>query len=276
MVYNALIIGAGQIASGFDFPDLDEILTHAHAYIKHSGFNLVGFYDIAIEKAKLAAQKWNCDYFKNISDVKSEIDVVSICSPDNCHVASIKQCVELRPKLIFLEKPVANNVSEVEYLMEIAKNIPIAVNYSRRYVEEFQELSQKIFSEEFGKFITGVGYYGKGFRHNGSHMIDILRVLIGEIESVKKTSETFDFYKEDPSANAVVHFQNSSEFIMCAVDCNNFTIFEIDLIFQKARIRILDSGFKIEIYKVGNNEHFNGYKKLKKTEDISTKLNKAM
>jgi predicted dehydrogenase len=269
-------MGAGQIASGFDSPNVDEVLTHAHAYIKHNGFNLIGFYDVDSEKAELAAQKWSCDSFDNISAIKDRIDVVSICTPDNRHVAAIKQAVELHPKLIFLEKPITNNLSDVEYLMKIAESIPIAVNYSRRYVIEFQELSANISSDKFGAFISGIGYCGKGFVHNGSHMIDLLRFMIGEIKSIEKVSAVADFYNEDPSVNAVIYFQNGSEFIMRAIPCSNFTIFEVDLIFQKARIRILDSGFKIDIYSVENDERFNGYRKLQKSADISTKLSDAM
>jgi hypothetical protein len=33
------------------------VLTHAHAYSKHTNFNLLGFYDVNVEKAKLAAKK---------------------------------------------------------------------------------------------------------------------------------------------------------------------------------------------------------------------------
>lgn len=150
-------------------------MTYAHAYTKHEGFKLVGFYDISIGASKLAAQKWNCDYFENISVAEERIDVVSICTPDSSHLESLTQAMILKPKLIFLEKPITNNMSEIIQLLKIAEGISIAINYSRRYVSEFQNLSQRISGEEFGKFIGGVGYYGKGFIHNRSHMIDLLR-----------------------------------------------------------------------------------------------------
>jgi predicted dehydrogenase len=236
MIYNALIVGAGRIASGFDIPSADEIFTNAHAYTRHAGFNLLGFYDVNRETAKLASQKWNCCHFNDVSDVKEKVDVVSICTPDCCHLSSLRQILGLHPKLIFLEKPITNDLSEVENLTEIAKKIPIAVNYSRRYVIEFQKLSQRIFSGEFGEFIMGIGYYGKGFIHNGSHITDLLHLLIGEIKFVEKKSTVVDFYDNDPSINMTVHFRNNSEFFMRAISCNNFTIFEMDLVFQKARI----------------------------------------
>jgi hypothetical protein len=118
------------------------------------------------------------------------------------------------------------------------------------------------------------GYYGKGFLHNGSHMIDVLRMLIGEIVSVEKISLVTDFYDYAPSINANV-FLNGSRFSMMAVDCSYFTIFELDLLFERARIRILDSGFRIKIYNVANDKMFAGYQ-LNKTEDYPTELKKAL
>jgi predicted dehydrogenase len=274
-MFNVLIIGAGKIAAEFDSPDDKNVLTHAHAYKKHADFNLLGFYDVNIEKAKLAAKKWSCGCFENINDMKN-IDVASICTPDNCHLDSLKRAAGLNPRLIFLEKPITSDPGEVSEIMTIAKDVPIAVNYSRRYLKEFRDLAARISSGEFENFFTGVGYYGKGFLHNGSHMTDLLRMLIGEIESVEKISEVLDFYDNDPSINANVFFQNGSKFSLQAVNCDNFTIFELDLLFKTARIRILDSGFKIEIYKVADDEIFAGHRKLHRTEEYSTKPKDAM
>ncbi|MDR2766227.1 MAG: hypothetical protein LBB63_02060, partial [Holosporaceae bacterium] len=175
-----------------------------------------------------------------------------------------------------LEKPITvGRPDEISDMMDVAKDVPVAVNYSRRYVKEFRHLADRISSGEFGDFRAGGGYYGKGFLHNGSHMIDLLRMLIGEVVSVEKISSVADFYDHDPSVNANVFF-NGSRFSMTAVDCHHFTIFELDLLFEMARIRILDSGFRIEVYKVTDDGMFAGYRQLNKAEDYPTELKNAM
>ena len=274
--FNALVIGAGKIGSEFDSINDINILTHAHAYIKHNNFNLLGFYDINSEKAKIASEKWNCKYFKNISDIAEKIDVISICTPDCIHLESIKLIENLSPKLIFLEKPIANNLKHIESILDVSKKMPIAVNYSRRFSKEFQVIAEKIKKNKFGSFLNGCGYYGKGFIHNGSHMIDILRLLIGEIKFIEKISEINDFYEDDPSKNANVFFDKNIKFLMTAVDCKYVSIFELDLFFEKARIKIIDSGLKIEIYKINDDKFFDGYKKFERTEEILTDLNISM
>lgn len=45
-----VIIGAGNIAAGFDTPESKKILTHAHAVVVNPDFQLLGFYDIDEKK----------------------------------------------------------------------------------------------------------------------------------------------------------------------------------------------------------------------------------
>lgn len=272
---NTLIIGAGQIAGGYDAPSDTAILTHAHAYREHDGFNLLGFYDINFENAEKMADKWETKAFSSL-DCTQDIDVVSICTPDKFHLSSIKEALKLKPKIIFLEKPLSDNIDESKEILEISKDIPILVNYSRRFVKEFQELAQQIENGDFGEYKTGTGYYGKGFVHNGSHMVNLLNLLIGTITKIDVIDEFSDFYENDPTKTAVLSFKNESKFFMQGVDCRDYTVFELDLIFKKARIRILDSGFKIEIHKVINDEKFEGYKILKPEKALNTELNRAM
>jgi len=41
--YKAIIIGAGRIASDFDYPGSKKILTRANAFKKHPSIDLIGF-----------------------------------------------------------------------------------------------------------------------------------------------------------------------------------------------------------------------------------------
>jgi predicted dehydrogenase len=66
--------------------------------------------------------------------------------------------LNLSPKLIFLEKPITNRPDEISDMMSITERVPVAVNYSRRYVKEFQGLVDRISAGEFGNFRTGIGW----------------------------------------------------------------------------------------------------------------------
>ena len=78
------------------------------------------------------------------------------------------------------------------------------MNYTRRFVPEIRSIREAIKSGNYGAFLTGTGYYGKGLLHNGSHMVDLLQFLVGEVGKVAKVSEIVDFYDHDPSVSALL------------------------------------------------------------------------
>ncbi len=278
--YNVLIIGAGKIGALFDDPESSDILTHAHAFSEHKKFNLLGFVDTDINKSINAAKRWNCNYFCSIEKVfaNNRIDIVCVAVPDEYHYEVLKRISTFSPKFVFAEKPLTKTLEETKNIIAIykQKKIPILVNYTRRFVPELIALKEALDNKMFGGFVGGVGYYGKGILHNGSHMVDLLRYLIGEITEVESLSYNFDFYSDDPSVSSILTFNNNSKFFMKDVDCSLYSVFELDLLFEKKRVRIIDLGFKIEIYEVYENEVFKGYKKLKKVEEIETSLGKAL
>ena len=114
-----------------------------------------------------------CYSFETLDDIKN-VDIVSICVPDESHVKTTLEISKLNPKIIFLEKPICRDIQDINVLKHI--DIPILVNYSRRFSNDFQKLSKRIKKNEFGEYQSGNAFYGKGFIHNGSHMIDLLNL----------------------------------------------------------------------------------------------------
>lgn len=273
--YTSIIIGAGQIAGGYDDLQSSSILTHAHAYCLHKNIELKGFYDIDFEKACLMAKKWDTKAIKTLEDV-NYIDIISICTPDEYHLQSIQQAIKLNPKIIFLEKPLSNKKEDVKKIMEVTKFVSTLVNYSRRFCIEFETLASQIKNGYFGEYQTGSGYYGKGLIHNGSHMLDLINMLLGKIKNITEITKTFDFYENDPSKSVVIDLQDNKKFYMQAVDCNNYTICELDLFFAKNRIRIINLGYQIEFFEIKESDDFAGYKNPVYSKTVNTSLNCAL
>lgn len=267
-MFSAVIVGAGQIAGGYDTPSSEAILTHAHAYRSHKQFNLLGFYDIDRSKAIAMAKKWGVKAF----DRPQSADVISICTPDDQHLPSLKTALELNPRLIFMEKPLSNDAKEARAILALSERVPVLVNYSRRFVTDFYEIKNR----DLGGFRSGCGYYGKGFFHNGSHMLDLLDLLVGKIRKVDILESFVDCYDKDPSKTVLLTFDGDAKFYMQAVDCRNYTIFELDLFFKKGRVRILNSGSEIEFYEMKENSKFQGYTCLTLGSTVKTGLDRAM
>lgn len=256
-MYQAVIIGAGNIASEFDSPDNPNILTHAHAYQHNPAFHLKGFYDTDYKKAKKAADKWNCKAYETLEAAMTDTDVVSCCVPDQYHAQILKDVSVYHPNLVIAEKPFAVSITEGNNLQRIfAGKIPLLLNYSRRFLPEFQMLRKKV--NHYGKFLKGVGYYGKGILHNGSHMIDLLIFLFGCVECQEILHPKLYDYINDPSVDTVLNISEGT-FHMVAIDSRVATIFELDLFFEKARIRILNGGTIIEKYELQMSSTYHDY-----------------
>lgn len=256
--YSVVIIGAGNIGAFFDTPDSQEILTHANAFRKNKNFVLKGFYDVDFHKAVKAAERWGVQAFERMSQALQDTDVVSCTVPDSFHFQVLKEVAEYPVKLVFAEKPFTRTQQEAEELCRLyeEKHIPLLINYTRRYVTEFIELRERI--KEYGRFIRGTGYYGKGILHNGSHMIDFISYLLGEVFVVQSSDGFVDFAADDPSVEAKLRVAGGT-FYMHPLDCNVATLFEMDLFFEKGRIRMTDGCSKVEESKVLPSPTYQGY-----------------
>ena len=278
--YNVLIIGAGNIGAFFDEPDSEDIITHAHAFKNHDGFKLSGFIDTDESKASSAASIWGGEVFSSIEDAfkQEEIDIVCITVPDKFHYSILKIVHNFPVKFVFVEKPISKTLAEASEVLRIynEKKIPVMVNYSRRFLSEFEYIKGEIDKGIFGNFVSGTGYYGKGLFHNGSHLINLLCYLIGDVARATSFGSVRDFYDDDESISAVLAFEGNSTFTLNSVDCNLYTIFEMDLLFEKKRIRIVDSGFTIEKYSIQKSARFKGYQNLVLSETVDTSFGKAM
>lgn len=254
--YSVTIIGSGNIGAFYDDPDSVEILTHAHAFSVDSRFDLIGFYDVDAEKAKKAAAIWGAKAFDSYEVLfQNRCDVVVVAVSDPYHFEVLQHVVKADGvKVIVLEKPVADSFENAEKIHRLCENRTVLVNFSRRFDRTVQELRSDYLGKKMGKFVCGSAYYGKGFRHNASHIINLLQFLFDDrVEPVAKFDSHSDFYENDPSICGLFRINEEALFCLHAVDNRHYWIFEVDLLFEKKRFRFVNSGFEVEIYQVKEN-----------------------
>lgn len=276
--YKVSIIGAGNIASRYDNPDDKKILTHAHAVIRNDKFELLGFFDCDSRNREIAASKWKTEAFETIYDACSSADIVCCCVPDEFHYDILKAIVEFRPRLIIAEKPLALSIEEAWELKNIFNKtgVPVALNYSRRYIPDFQQIRDDYKQNKYGRLIKGVGYYGKGMFHNGGHLIDLLTFIFScTLEILEVKNSISDFGIVDKTYDAEIKVADGI-IDLIGVDSRICTVLELDMMFEKARIRIVDGGSNIEIYSVGESKDYKGYYNYQKNRDVSVDYSMAL
>lgn len=248
---SSVIIGCGRIA-GLNAGIINEN-THAGAYAYNHSVNLVGCVDKDYQKAIDLSELHKCRAFNNISEALGYLkpDIVSVCTPDNTHFEITKNLLLNNPslKVIFLEKPACVNQRDFVELLDLCKesNVSIVVNHTRRFDEHHQILRQRILNNEFGELIRcNTDYYG-GWKHNGVHLIDTLYYLFDdEIKTFKITGELNGSHSEDPTIEMVCKFENKNGIIyVSGVLEEYYQLFEFDLRFSRARLKIEDFGSRI-------------------------------
>ena len=184
-----LIVGCGNIAGGYNEKnkEIQDSITHISAYSSHGSFDIAACIESNPDRLKEFKKEWEIrDGFLSFNDFKKKkinIDVVSICTNTDSHINAIKEALLLRPKLIFCEKPLSDDIVEAKKIVEVCKtkHIKLAINYSRRWDPDCQDLKNNISKKKWGKLQSIVGTYNRGLLNNGSHIIDLLIYLFKNI-----------------------------------------------------------------------------------------------
>jgi predicted dehydrogenase len=272
------IIGAGRIVAGYDIPETDGAFTHLHALQLSGGFEIKGVFDQDSNGLQAACAKWNvpaADSFQALMERKP--DAVLIAVPDAYHEDYLVKLLDYKPVIVVCEKPLTLSVDISEKIVERYRieNIPMAVSYQRRYDTDVNLLKQAMADGCLGRFISGSVLYSKGILHNGSHAVDLLQYLLGKIEHAESYHANVDYSEKDPTMHARLSFSQGDIF-MIGGDERFHSLFEIDLVFEKARYRFLESGHVIEIYQVLPDPNYPEYLALTNTEKRSSTLNYAL
>jgi len=179
-------IGCGRHATKMLYPSL-------HL----AQMELVAVCDLDEAKAQRNAHWFGAERFytdhRRMLDEK-RLDAVLICTGPASHAALALDCIE-RGLPIFVEKPPALNLDQVERLRERSEAlaVPVMVGTMKRHALIYRRMKEVIESSDFGPISAvqakmAVGWKnGNGFAlllDVGIHLIDLLRFLVGDVTEV--------------------------------------------------------------------------------------------
>lgn len=229
---NFAIIGCGRIAQ-------------RHAEHIHNIGKLVAVCDIDIKKSNLLAAKYNAKAYFSIESLlanESEIDVVSICSPNGLHASHSISALKAGCHVL-CEKPMAINVSDCGEMIKTAEKMNkrlFAIKQNRfnppvvavkNVIDE--GILGKIYSIQLSCFWNrNADYYANSWKGTKSldggtlytqfsHFIDLLYWMIGDIKNVKGFAGNY-------SHNNTIEFEDTGvfaiEFYNGAIGTVNYTV----------------------------------------------------
>ncbi len=275
-IFKSVIIGAGKIGCFYDRPqDRHRCSTHAHAYYNCARVSLEGIFDLDKSRAVKAARVWQTKAYEGLAEMflKAKPDIVSITVPAACHRPIFEKVLKHKPRLVFMEKPLADNLKDAAFIVKQAQknSIELVVNYQRQWMKELIHIQQKYRKAEFGNFISGAVYYNKGFLNNGSHFLHLMISLFGDMKGACVIDKRIDYSDSDPTLDAVVKFGGGRVYFI-GLDSRRYSIAEADLFFEKCRITIKDFGRVIITYSLARDAYYPQEKVLRPLKPLKTSL----
>ena len=270
-MYRAAVVGLGNI--GFQFsldPNRTGTWSHVSAYERCEETVLVGAVEIDEGRTVVFREhRRDIPVYKNVRDLMEVLQpqIVSICTPEQSHYQIAKEIVNYPVEGIFCEKPITSDVEDAKELVRLCsdKNVVLAVNHTRRWDDTYLYAQEMIEKGMIGTVKVMNAFYSGQIFNIGSHLIDVTRMILQKnITEMSGISDDINIL--DPDISGWIAFENNCVCTIAAIGKRENLIFEIDIIGEEGRIRILNNGENIEIYSFMDSHRYSGYRELSNIE----------
>ena len=266
--YKAAVIGCGGIgAEEWNYSKGVQPGTHAAAYKNNFKVNLAALVDINQKKLKRAGQYFpEVPLFSSAKKMFEKIkpDIVSIATNSGSHASLVKMAAKHKTSAILCEKPIAESIKEAEEMIKICeKNKSLLfINHQRRFDPLLQQWRSEIKKGIIGKIVQVNCYYYNGLFNSGTHMIDLLRFFLGDINWVRGIINEQTSWKEnDKNIDALVGFKSGTVAAMQTLP-KNYGFSEFYFYGTKGYFAIKNLGYEIECRKLIENKYCKGFYQL--------------
>lgn len=118
---------------------------HLNNWKEIAGVELVGFFDPNNETAEAVSGQYNLNRFVDQEELIDACDIIDIVAPTDTHFSICEKAIK-KSKHVFVEKPLANTMSEAEQLVKLVQesNVKLQVGHVERFNPAF--LSVKDFN----------------------------------------------------------------------------------------------------------------------------------
>lgn len=216
------IAGCGRFLENTFIPSMQQL--------KRS--KIISVYSGNLERAKFISKKFNIpNAFDKFDEfLKNDFDILYISSVNSAHYEQVIKGAKAG-KHILCEKPLALNSKQAKRMVDVCRenNVLFSVNYVHRFHPSLVKAKELVNKNIIGRIISVSADFcinfppGDNFRHKiklsgggalrdiGTHMIDILRFMCGEIKDIIGYVGNVIYKSEvDDFASAQVKFINGN------------------------------------------------------------------
>jgi len=249
---STVLVGFGKIGAGYaadrKMSAYFDYASHAQVLRDHPAFDWTAVVDPS-ETARNAASAWNVPVVvPRIEDLPADFrpDVAVIATGPDVRDAALARFDGL--KLAVVEKPLGTDIATAERLVAdcAARQVGMQVNLFRRAEAATRALAEGGLAERIGAPQAIFGVYGNGLRNNAVHMIDLVRMLAGEVRAVQALAPATPLGASPVAGDLAVPFALTLESGVVAVlqplDFAHYREVGLDIWGTKGRLEILQEG----------------------------------
>lgn len=256
------MIGFGRIAALYaDDAAMKKTVkyaSHAQVLVEHSAFLWNAVVDTSADACKLAETRWGVsNTATSVQGLRGRenIRVAVIATPPQARSEVLDALPNL--KAVLVEKPLGTtHVDAGEFLRKCEeRNVLVQVNLTRRADESTSALAKGDMARRIGKPQAVFGVYGNGLKNNGTHMIDLVRMLFGEIMAVQAGALSEAFVEGPIQGDTNVSFklwvETGLQVVMQPIHFANYRECSLDIWGERGRLELLQEGLSMSEYPVG-------------------------
>lgn len=271
---NCVLVGLGNMGWRYDAAS-DGVLTHAKAIEEHPNLTLVAAVDTNQQAREAFAQRYvNVAVFSDLAAAAEHhrFDWIILAVPTPLHPAAFYEALELKPKVIICEKPIAPSLLEAREMLARAKaaGVMVFINYIRPHEPQCKAMFNFIREAHWGSVEKIMVRYGKGIANNASHFIQLLVLAFGAPEKVQLLS-AYTTCLADPDADFVLRFESLSVYFL-RFDYQHYALSEMDIYMQQGAIFYRAMGQSIEYQQAQPDALFPSVRRLQTVRTEATQL----
>lgn len=268
-----IIVGFGQIAHGLrldaKMAEHFTYATHAQVLSKHAAFDWLGVVDPSEDAQRAAREDWNIphvagDLTRVAREVKPEIAVIA--APPGERAEIVQQLPTL--KAVLVEKPLGFGGDEGQAFVKFCreKNVHVQVNFWRRGDDLFRQLAEGGLSDRIGKPQAAFATYGNGLFNNGGHMVDFIRMLMGNVATVQALDEPRLAMNaplaEDQSVSFALGMASGAMVTVQSLEFSHYREIGLDIWGEKGRLALFQESLSISHFPLADNRGLENEKEI--------------
>jgi predicted dehydrogenase len=256
--YRAILVGTGKVGVGnpadtaraqhFSFG------SHAEVLSVHPRLEWVGAVDLSQDALDEAANSWTGPVFhRGLRDAVAKFlpDIAVLAIPASGRLQALYDLHGVQGLMV--EKPLGVTLNDATRFVHECRrrNLIVQVNLIRRADGLMRRLAAGEMRERIGDPQTAFAVYGNGLLNNGTHLIDLVRMMFGEIDSIEAVSRVMGQrtgpMEQDLQARFILRMEQGIEVTVQPIDFGHYREMSIDIWGSKGRLSITQEGFTVQV-----------------------------